>query len=159
MTMPAENIVATVRARGGMLYLVDGERIAVTPRAVLDADLRAAIRATKAELVRVLRAERVSNGKLPVDSFDYFASPYADLFRDLTGDTGGAPGDLDAVMWAERNGWPDILGVLRAIDRRCEELAAADNEADFRSTVGELVSTFRAIRAAYAAATDMRTDP
>lgn len=145
-TLAAEDIIAAVRARGGILYLVNGRRIAVTPSAALDAELRAAIQASTAEIVRALRAEQA---EAPAVGFDYFASPYADLFRDLCGAAGGAPGDLAAVAWAEANGWPGIVDTLRAIDHRCEVLAAADDEAGFRATVRELVELFATIRGAY----------
>lgn len=87
--------------------------------------------------------------------FNYFASPYADLFVDLT----GGPGSLDelsAIAWAESHGWPDIVATLRAADRRCEALAAADNEAGFRRAVAQLVELFHAIRVAYAAHPEAR---
>jgi len=83
--------------------------------------------------------------------FDYFRSRYAVIFTDLTGDVGGAPGDIAAVTWAEQTGW-NIFETLRAVDRRCEALAADDDEAGFRAEVRRLVELFRRVREAYRAA-------
>jgi hypothetical protein len=106
-------------------------------------------------LARLRGIRRQSSGRtdptpVAAPSFDYFGSPYADLFADLTRDI-GTPADLESIAWAERNGWPTIAATLRDYDRRCEQIAARSDEPAFRHAVEQLVGLFRAIREAHEA--------
>ena len=55
--MEASEILASVRGRGATIWLLEGERLAVAPRYVLDDGLRAALIANKRELVAALEQE------------------------------------------------------------------------------------------------------
>jgi hypothetical protein len=106
-------------------------------------------------LARLREIRRQSSGRTELSptvapSFDYFGSPYADLFADVTEGI-GTRADLDAIEWAETGGWPGITATLRDYDRRCERLAARSDEPAFRHAVEQLVALFGAIRAAHEA--------
>lgn len=80
-------------------------------------------------------------------AFDYFSSPFADLFRDLTGDIATAA-DTSAVVWAEQAGW-SVFATLVTLDRQAEAFAVHGDEPGFRRTVAQMVELFATVRAAY----------
>ncbi len=58
--MTAAAILTLVRARGVRLHLLDGDRLAVSPKVAVNDDLRRLVREHKAEIVSALRSMRQS---------------------------------------------------------------------------------------------------
>ena len=77
--MRAARILAELERRGARVEVLEGDRLAVAPRGVLDDELRAWIRARKAEVVAALAAPEVEVA--PTSPFDQLQSDWTEALR------------------------------------------------------------------------------
>jgi hypothetical protein len=131
-------ILATVEAKGARLQVVDGDRIAVTPKGALDDALRAEIKRAKPALLALLKTDHAD---------DMFANAtiYTHPFTVY-----GTPEDAPAIIWAEETQHPDVVRTLGILGRRCEGLIAeGTDDRAAHDAVAQLTDYLRTIREAY----------
>ncbi len=102
--MEAQAILMALRQRGATVRALEGGRVEVNPRRVLDDDLRQAIRSHKSELLAEL-ATREQIGAMLIRSNRFGREVWIAL-----------AGDVAAKLYVEESGRPDPRPVLLPTD-------------------------------------------
>lgn len=134
-------ILETLRNRGARLHLIDGGRIAVSPREALDDHLRVAIRREKPALVRLLvgPVDMALPPQLPIADYDA-------IYAELAADSGTDENLAAIARHVGLNGfW--VAEEVTWLERRCDRLARAGADAPtYRAAVVLLAARMDEVR-------------